>query len=193
MGHTVFAVGRFLTALAGLLVKPRWILLFLYLGVIVTAALAMSTEGYTGVAMIVLILLFESGIFSLIFSMCIRGLGVHTKMGAVALTASTTGGAIIPAVMSRVSDHRGLRYSFAVVLAVFAFGSLLPFYTTVVTAAKNQVDPVHPFPETDATDARPVTSKRASRVLNAIRRRNKDSAETPRVDHVDSEEKREPG
>ena len=193
MGHTVFAVGRFLTALAGLLVKPRWILLFLYLGVIVTTALAMSTEGYTAVAMIVLILLFESGIFSLIFSMCIRGLGVHTKMGAVALTASTTGGAIIPAVMSRVSDQRGLRYSCAVVLAVFAFGSLLPLYSTVVPAARNQVDPVSPCPETDGTDARPVTSKRASRGWNAVRRINKDSGAIARGGHAHDDKEREPG
>ena len=153
----------------------------------------MSLEGYTGIAMIVLILLFESGIFSLIFAMCIRGLGAHTKMGAVALTASTSGGAVIPAIMSRVSDNRGLRYSFAVVLAVFAFGSLLPVYTATVPAAKHQVDPVHMSEESHESRASAAKSNRASRVLSLIRRKNRDSADTPRVEHVESDKEKEPG
>ena len=59
VGHTVFAVGRFLSALVGLLVEPRWILMFLYICLIVTSTLAMSLTGYAGVAMVVLILFFE--------------------------------------------------------------------------------------------------------------------------------------
>ena len=59
VGHTVFAVGRFLSALAGLLVEPRWILMSLYLGSLVTSILAMNLTGYAGVAMVILIMLFE--------------------------------------------------------------------------------------------------------------------------------------
>jgi len=194
VGHTLFAVGRFLTALAGLIVKPRWILLFLFAGVIITSAVAMSVEGYAGVTMIVLLQLFESGIFSTIFAMCIRGLGAHTKFGAVALTASTAGGAVIPAIMSPVADSRGLRYAFAVVVAFFAFGSILPIYTAVAPAAKDQVDPVYTPLETDATGARPATINRAGRVLTAIRRRrNKGSGTTPRTEQVERDKETEPG
>lgn len=193
MGHTAFAVGRFLTALAGLLVKPRWILLFLYGGVIITSAMAMSVEGYAGIAMIVLLHLFQSGIFSIIFAMCIHGLGAHTKLGAVALTASTAGGAVIPAIMSPVTDSRGLRYAFAVVVAVFAFGSTLPIYTAVVPAAKDQVDPVYDSHEIHATDARPATPNHAGRVLTAIRRRNKESGAMPRTEDMERDKEKEPG
>lgn len=59
IGHTVFAVGRFLSALAGLLFEPRLILMFLYICLIITSTLAMNLTGHAGVAMIVLILFFE--------------------------------------------------------------------------------------------------------------------------------------
>lgn len=152
----------------------------------------MRVEGYAGVAIIVLLQLFESGIFSTIFAMCIRGLGAHTKFGAVALTASTVGGAIIPAIMSPVTDGRGLRYAFAVVVAFFALGSILPIYTAVVPAAKDQVDPVHASHEIDATDARPATPHRAGRMLNVIRRRKKVVGAMPGTDQVERDKKTEP-
>lgn len=59
VGHTVFAVGRFLSALAGLLFAPRWILMFLFTCLIITSVLAMNLTGYPGIAMVVLILFFE--------------------------------------------------------------------------------------------------------------------------------------
>lgn len=173
--------------------KPRWILLFLYIGVIVTSALATSVEGDAGIAMIVLVLLFESGIFSIIFAMCIRGLGGHTKLGAVALTASTSGGAVIPAIMSPVVHQRGVRYAFAVVVAVFAFGSLLPIYTAVVPAAKDQVDPVHRSREEPATSARSTTSSRPSQLCSTIRRRHKSPGKTAREEQVERDKEMEPG
>ena len=42
-----------------LIVKPRRILLFLFLGLIVTSALSMNLSGYSGVEMVVLVLFFE--------------------------------------------------------------------------------------------------------------------------------------
>lgn len=59
IGHTVFAIGRFLSALAGLLVEPRWILMYLYICLVVTSVLAMNLTGYAGVAMMILIMFFE--------------------------------------------------------------------------------------------------------------------------------------
>ena len=59
VGHTVFAVGRFLCALVEVFFKPSHILLFLSMGMIVTSALAMSLVGPAGIAMIVLCQFFE--------------------------------------------------------------------------------------------------------------------------------------
>ena len=140
IGHTVFAVGRFMTAALGLWIKPRHLLTALYIGVITTAALAMNLSGYAGVAMIVLIPFFESGIFSLIFAISLRGMGAQTKMAAVLLTASTCGGSVMPGIMDPVRDARGVQYAFCVAVAVFAFGAVMPLYLESVPSAKKQTE-----------------------------------------------------
>lgn len=71
-----------------------------------------------------------------------RGLGARTKDAAVLLTMAASGGAVVPAIMNAVIDRRGVGYSFCVVVAFFAFGSVLPIFMAVVPAAKQQVDPV---------------------------------------------------
>lgn len=194
IGHSVFAAGRFLTAIAGLLIKPRHLLLFLFTGAIIASTLAMNLEGYSGIAMLVLILAFESGIFSLIFAIALRGLGHHTKLGAMLLTAATSGGAVIPAAMSPVSDRHGIRYAFCVVVAIFAFGALMPIYLAVSPAAKRQVDPVHRRPNSVlAGEMRPSpASNRASRTIGALMRRGKKKSEEttegsdlPTIEHVE--------
>ena len=174
IGHAVFAAGRFLTALAGLIGKPRRILLLLFIGLIITSALAMSLDGYAAVLMVVLILLFESGIFSLVFSISLRGLGQHTKTGAVLLTAGTSGGAVIPAIMSPVTESQDVKYAFCVVVAVFAFGLCMPLYLEAVPAAKAQVDPVHVKRRSIPDEERSLPiPKRASRVMGIVKRSGK--------------------
>ena len=191
VGHAVFAVGRFITAVAGLLIKPRRILLLLFIGAIVTSALAMSLDGYKGVAMIVLALFFESGIFSLIFAISLHGLGKHTKMGSVLLTAGTSGGAIIPAIMWPAVSHHNVRYAFCVVVAAFAFGALMPIYLCLSPAAKKQVDPVHLRRNSVlAAGVRPTTPNKANRMFSHVIRRKKTSSETgasdsPTCEHVE--------
>lgn len=184
VGHAVFAIGRFLSAIGCFIVKPRRILLFLFLGLIISSALSMNLSGYSGVAMIVLVLFFESGIFSTTFAMCIRGLGAYTKTGSILLTAATSGGAVVPAIMSPVTDRRGVQYSFCVVVAFFAFGALLPTYTETVPAAKAQVDPVREQSASPDAPTSPLRPRRATRVFGAVVRRKNRSSELPTVEHV---------
>jgi len=202
IGHTVFALGRFLTALAGLFLKPRRILLILYIGLIITSALAMSLTGYRAIAMVILILFFESGIFSLIFAISLRGLGMHTKWGAILLAAATCGGAVVPAVMNPVASSRGVRYAFCVVVAVFAFGAVMPVYLEAFGPVKRQVDPVRfrgvqsgilgtATGQEEGGGGRPSTasSSRASRAFSAVVRRKKGisaaSSDLPTCEHVE--------
>ena len=193
VGHAVFAVGRFITAVAGLLIKPRRILFLLFIGAIVTSALAMSLDGYKGVAMIVLVLFFESGIFSLIFAISLHGLGKHSKTGSVFLTAATSGGAIVPAIMWPVASDHNVRYAFCVVVAIFAFGALMPIYLSISPAAKKQVDPVHSRRNSVlGAEMRPTTPYKANRIFSAVVRRKKTSSETttsdlPTCEHVERE------
>ncbi|KAL8829006.1 MAG: hypothetical protein Q9170_006355 [Blastenia crenularia] len=190
VGHTVFAVGRFLSAFAGLIFEPRWILMFLYFCLIITTTLAMNLTGYAGVAMIVLVLFFESGVFSIIFAMCLRGLGSKTRMGSVVLTAATSGGAVIPVIMSPVDDLRGIRYGFCVAVAVFAFGLLLPLYATVVPAARQQVDPVPKRSPARSSFERPMTPIKWGKALRAIVSKSDRSSDSATGEHVGEESAR---
>lgn len=66
IAHGAFAIGRFLSAMSCLVVKPRRLLLFLFLGLIITSILSMKLSGYSGVAMIVLVLFFEVWLITMI-------------------------------------------------------------------------------------------------------------------------------
>ena len=193
VGHTVFAVGRFLSAFAGLIIKPRRILLFLFMGLIISSALSTSLTGYSGVAMIVLVYFFESGIFSLIYAICLRGLGAQTKTGSVWLTVATSGGAVIPAIVSPITRSRGVHYSFVVVVAVFSFGAILPAYLAISPAAKAQVDPHHRKKAVDSRDGKLPTPRRISQAFGVMARRKRVSSELPRSEHGDNDREKEPG
>ncbi|PKX93144.1 putative MFS monosaccharide transporter [Aspergillus novofumigatus IBT 16806] len=128
IGHTVFAVGRFLTAFMQWFLKPRWVLMLSYIGMIVFAVLCMKTTGSTAVAMSLMVYLFESGAFSTIFALSLRGTARHTKTAASLLATAISGGVFFP---------------FAhVLVALFCAGAIFPLYLNFVPAAKKQVDPV---------------------------------------------------
>lgn len=191
IGHTVFAVGRFLTAFVGLFVKPRHILLFLFLACILTSALSTSLTGSPALATLVLTLFFESGIFSLLFAISVRGLGKDTKWGAVILTAATSGGAVLPPIMSPVYKSRGVKYAFVVVAGVFAFGvAAMPAYLQISGAAKKQVDPVLDggtiLGEAESTGRMGRVFSAVVRRKKAVRRNNSAGSEGPTSQHVES-------
>ncbi|GFF61152.1 glucose/galactose transporter [Aspergillus udagawae] len=142
IGHTVFAVGRFLTALALWFLKPRWILMIAYAGMVIFSTLCLKTSGLTAVAMGLLIYLFESGAFSTLFAICLRGMGKHTKTAASLLASAIGGGAFLPFVQHAVSTSHGVSYSYSVLVAIFSTGAIFPLYLNLVPAAKRQVDPV---------------------------------------------------
>lgn len=114
-------------------------------------------------------------------------------MGSVVLTAATSGGAIIPVIMDPVSSSRGIRYGFSVPLAVFAFGLLLPLYTTIIPAAREQVDPVPKRRATTSSSERSSTPKKWDRNLGNLVKRNKRRSESPQTEHVEEKSRDSPG
>ncbi|KAJ5812315.1 Major facilitator superfamily domain general substrate transporter [Penicillium riverlandense] len=142
IGHSVFAVGRFVAAFAQLFLKPRWILMISYIGMIVFSVLCMKTTGCAAIVMAMLVYLFESGAFSIIFAISLRGTARHTKTAATFLTVAVSGGAFFPFAQYAAYLARGQSYSFCVLVAVFCAGAIFPFYLNLVPAAKKQVDPV---------------------------------------------------
>jgi hypothetical protein len=143
VAHTVFAAGRFLTAFLNYLLKPRYVLLLLYTGLVICLGLTMHMTGTGAVIVSQLTFFFEAGIFSIIFAIAMRGLGVHTKSGSAFMTAAISGGAAFPPIQWGVSNNRGTLYSYCVPLAAAVAGMLFPLYLNLVPAAQRQVDPVH--------------------------------------------------
>lgn len=141
VGHTAFAVSRFIAAIAGLLIKPRYILLFCYTGAIAFAAAAMNGHGTTPASIIIIVYFFEGPIFSLNFAQTLRGMGRNTKDVSILLTAAISGGAVFPPIAYGVLKAKNVQYAYCVVVAAFAFGVLLPLWLNGSPAAKAIVDP----------------------------------------------------
>ncbi|KAJ5570875.1 Major facilitator superfamily domain general substrate transporter [Penicillium sp. DV-2018c] len=142
IGHSVFAVGRFLAAFAQWFLKPRWILMVSYIGMIVFAILCMKTTGTSAIVMAMLVYLFESGAFSIIFAISLRGTARHTKTAAALMTTAVSGGIYFPFAEYAAYLAHGGGYSFCVIVALFCAGAIFPIYLNLVPAAKKQVDPV---------------------------------------------------
>ena len=195
VGHTVFAVGRFLSAFLNYIFKPRWILLFLYGGLIVTCALQMTLAGDAGVAMSQLVFLFESGVFSIIFAISMRGMGAHTKTASALVTAAISGGALFSPIQTVVAENRNIQYSFCVPLAAFAFGMVFAIYLNVVPAARNQVDPVYERRDRERNSRKVLTSTSSGSDLTSpenrfglggiLARRKRHKPEGPSSQHVE--------
>jgi len=189
LGHTTFAVGRFLGAFLNYFVKPRWILMGCFLGVIITSAVQMSATGAAAIATNSLIYFFEGSIFPIIYAISMRGMGDQTFNAAAFMTSAISSGAAIPPIMWAVNKSHNVRYSYSVVLGVFVFGAIFPIYLNLVPAAKKQVDPIHESRDrrretkrarrTDSVvSGRTDTTERQFGIAGIIARRKKDHAKT---------------
>lgn len=141
-GHTAFAVSRFLAALLDIWIRPRFSLMFFYLGAIAFAAAAMKVTGSAGATIIVMIMFFEGPLFPQIFAQGIRGMGKHTKDASVLLTAAIGGGAVFPPIMFAALKIHNAQYAFCVILAAYAAGSLYPMWLNALPASRTLSDPV---------------------------------------------------
>lgn len=144
VGRGLFALGRFVTAIANLLFKPRWILLVLYIGLITFAVLAKELHGMSGVAIGVILFFFESGIYSLTFAISLRGMGRHTKTAGAIMATTISGGAVYPFFqeIAQIHKHGSVPSSYVVLAVGYAAAAIFPLYLMLVPQAKKQVDPV---------------------------------------------------
>ncbi|KAL8289307.1 hypothetical protein RB601_005282 [Gaeumannomyces tritici] len=133
LGQGLYALNRFL---AGLLmtipaVRPRYILA-LYLGlcfVFVTAAI--NTAGTVSIAMLILVLCFESACFATIFTLGLRGLGRHTKIGGSLLVAAISGGMVFPPMTGALMDARGAHIAMVIPMMGYILAWIYPLYVNV--------------------------------------------------------------
>ncbi|CAG8959700.1 hypothetical protein HYFRA_00001606 [Hymenoscyphus fraxineus] len=147
VGHTTFAIGRFLFGALCLIIHPRILLLFALLGCLLFSTLIMALRipinGLAGPTL--MFYFFEGPVFPMVYAIGIRGLGKRTKIGASAIAAATSGGAMFPFVMFAVQrlNRKSVQYSFCIIVALSAFGLLFPVYLNLVPKARKQVDPTY--------------------------------------------------
>jgi fucose permease len=138
-----FIGGRLLAALViWLFLKPRWTLLFSYIGMIVFSILRMNTTGMAATAMGALLWTFEGGAFPIIYAIALRGTGRHTKTATAFLASAISGGLFFPFIKYAVQLSRGEAYSYCVIVAAFCAGAIFPLYLNLLPRARRQVDPI---------------------------------------------------
>lgn len=109
-------------------VKPRLVLLVFMTAIMIFIGAAIGVKGEGGVALLTLVLFFESCIFPTIFTLSIRGLGRHTKRGSSWVVASVCGGALFPSLTGLLADKKGYHVSMAVPLIGFFVAFAYPVY-----------------------------------------------------------------
>lgn len=134
VAQALFAVGRFTASILMRWIRPRFILLAFMTGIIVFIIAAVPTSGDTAIAMLCMVLFFESCIFPTIFTLSLRGLGRHTKRGASFLVASVSGGAVFPPMLGAVVDARNTRIAMCVPLGGFLVAYSFPIYLNLFKA-----------------------------------------------------------
>jgi fucose permease len=146
LSQMTFVLSHFLFAALCLVILPRLLLLLSSILGTISATLVMSLHLNTGgIAALIFVFLFFAGPTSpLIFAIGLRGMGKWTKSAAAGLVASSCGGAIFPYVMWVIVyvKHKSVQYSFCVIVALFAFGTIFPAYLALVPNAGRQIDPV---------------------------------------------------
>jgi MFS transporter, FHS family, L-fucose permease len=138
IGQSLFAIGRFAAAGLFMVVKPRIVLMIFMTAIMIFIGAAMGVEGEAGIAMLSLVLFFESCIFPTIFTLSIRGLGRHTKRGSSWIVASVCGGALFPSLTGLAADHSTYHKAMAVPLAGFFVSWAFPIYLN--TLCKQELD-----------------------------------------------------
>lgn len=122
LGHWIgFMIGRFGgSALMKNVPAPRLLSIF-GAGSLISILIALSASGPASVWAVVLIGFFHSIMFPTIFALSIKNLGPLTKRGSSLQVMAILGGALLPAVMGRISDISNIRTAFVVPLVCYVY------------------------------------------------------------------------
>jgi MFS transporter, FHS family, L-fucose permease len=122
LGHWIgFMLGRFGgSALMKTIPAPRLLSIF-GAGSLISIIVALSAGGSASVWAVVLIGFFHSIMFPTIFALSIKNLGPLTKRGSSLQVMAILGGAVLPAIMGRISDATSIRTAFVVPLICYIY------------------------------------------------------------------------
>ncbi|KAF9773212.1 hypothetical protein IL306_009017 [Fusarium sp. DS 682] len=138
--QAAFAVGRFFGVFLMKYFKPRHIFLAFLSMCVVFICPAITQRGDTGIAMLYVVLFFESICFPTIVALGMRGLGRHTKRGSGFIIGGVIGGACVPPLTGVAADRHGTGKAMVVPLAFFVAAWTFPFCVNVLTSYKKGID-----------------------------------------------------
>ncbi|KAL7943820.1 major facilitator superfamily domain-containing protein [Trichoderma barbatum] len=138
--QAAFTLGRFAGTGAMRFVKPRWIFLFFISMCIIFICPAITQKGNIGIAMLYVVLFFESVCFPTIVALGMRGLGRHTKRGSGFIVGGVIGGAAVPPLTFVASERQGSGISMVVPLAFFIVAWSYAFCVNFVPSYRDVVD-----------------------------------------------------
>ncbi len=119
--QTGFMIGRFSGSwMMKRIAAPRLLSVFGF-GALVCVVIGIGASGLASVLAIVLVGFFNSIMFPTIFALSLKNLGALTKRGSSLLVMSIIGGALIPAVMGRISDVSNIRVAFVMPLLCYVY------------------------------------------------------------------------
>ncbi len=137
VGLVLFAIGRFAgTALMRVMSPTRLLGAFAAINIALTGYAA-AIGGQYGLYAMVATSFFMSIMFPTIFATSVRGLGPLTKTGSSLLVMSIIGGAVLTAIMGRVSDMSHIRTAIFVPMVCFVVVAL---YGLMSPKEKAQID-----------------------------------------------------
>ncbi|KAF4449495.1 hypothetical protein F53441_7230 [Fusarium austroafricanum] len=138
--QAAFAVGRFLGVFLMRYIKPRYIFFAFLSMCVVFICPAITERGDTGIAMLYVVLFFESICFPTIVALGMRGLGRHTKRGSGFIIGGVIGGACVPPLTGVAADNLGTGKAMIVPLAFFVGAWTFPFCVNVLPSYKKGID-----------------------------------------------------
>ncbi|KAL7792729.1 major facilitator superfamily domain-containing protein [Trichoderma afarasin] len=144
--QAAFAIGRFTGSGVMRFVKPRWIFLVFISMCIIFICPAITQKNNTGIAMLYVVLFFESVCFPTIVALGMRGLGRHTKRGSGFIVGGVVGGACVPPLTFVAAERQGSGISMVVPLTFLVVAWSYAFCVNFVPAYRDVVDA---FSETD--------------------------------------------
>lgn len=120
-----FMIGRFAGSALMKKIQPAHLLAAFAIGALASVLLVIFAGGAFALTGIVLLGFFHSIMYPTIFALSIRNLGSYTERGSSLIVMAILGGAVVPAVMGRISDLSNIGDAF--VLPLVCYGVVLYF------------------------------------------------------------------
>jgi MFS transporter, FHS family, L-fucose permease len=115
-----FMIGRFAGTALMSRIRPNVLMATFAACNVVLVLIAVFVDGTVGLWALVSTSFFMSIMFPTIFALSLKGLGARTKSGSSLLVMSIIGGAVLTAIMGRISDLSAINYAMLVPMLAFA-------------------------------------------------------------------------